>query len=235
MISILIAGLIMGAVGSMHCIGMCGPIALSLPIVKNNSFSRFLGSLLYNLGRVITYSSLGIIFGLIGNSFILFGFQQGLSITLGIIILIIIIIPKSGISKFKMFDGFLKNVRGIIIQLFQKKSYSSLFLIGLLNGLLPCGLVYIAIAGAIATADPLNSALFMGAFGLGTLPLMWAIAFFGSELKFNYRLKIKRAYPYFMAVMACLLILRGMGLGIPYISPELHNSNAEHTSIICHD
>ena len=100
---------------------------------------------------------------------------------------------------------------------------------------MPCGLVYIAIAGAIATADPFKSALFMGAFGLGTLPLMWAVAFFGSELKFNYRLKIKRAYPYFMAVMACLLILRGLGLGIPYISPELHNSNTEQTSVICHD
>ncbi len=235
MISILIAGLIMGSVGSMHCIGMCGPIALSLPAVKSNSFSRFSGSLLYNLGRVITYSSLGIIFGLIGNSFILFGYQQGLSIALGLIILAIIFIPKSGIFKFKFFDGILKKIRESIIHLFQKKSYSSLFLIGILNGLLPCGLVYIAIAGAIATADPFKSALFMGAFGLGTLPLMWAVAFFGSELKFNYRLKIKRAYPYFMAVMACLLILRGLGLGIPYISPELHNSNTEQTSVICHD
>ena len=235
MISILIAGLLMGSVGSLHCIGMCGPIALSLPAVKQTRLSRFLGSLLYNFGRVITYGTLGLLFGLIGNSFIMLGFQQGLSITLGVIILVFILIPKSEIPSLKIFDSFLSKIRKQIINLFQKKSYSSLFLIGLLNGLLPCGSVYIAVAGAIATADPFHSSLFMASFGLGTLPLMWSVAFFAGEFKFNFRLKIKKAYPYFMAAMACLLILRGLNLGIPFISPSFSNSNHVLQSINCHD
>ena len=116
MIAILLAGLIMGSLGSLHCIGMCGPIALSLPVVKNTSTSRFTGSLLYNLGRVITYSSLGFLFGLIGNSFILLGFQQWLSISLGIIIFLIILIPHSGKNRIKILDPFLSIIRKKILQ-----------------------------------------------------------------------------------------------------------------------
>lgn len=229
MIAVIIAGLMMGAIGSLHCVGMCGPIALSLPVVHNNSFSRFVGSLLYNAGRVIIYSCFGVLFGYIGKTFIISGYQQMLSIVLGIMILISIVVPK---MKVQIFPEFLKTVRTKIVFHFNNRSYKSLFFIGVLNGLLPCGLLYIAIAGAVATGNPLNSALFMAAFGLGTLPLMWTIAFFGSELKFSFRLKIKRAYPYLLSIMAALLILRGLGLGIPYLSPEFKSPSA---AIDCHD
>jgi sulfite exporter TauE/SafE len=112
-------------------------------------------------------------------------------------------------------------------QLFLKKNYQSLFMIGLLNGLLPCGLIYMAVAGAIASADPFKSAFFMAAFGLGTLPVMWSVSFFGNYIGIGLRQKIRKAYPIMMALMACLLIVRGLGLGIPYISPTLNNhSNA---------
>ena len=80
-----------------------------------------------------------------------------------------------------------------------------------------------AVAGAIASADPFKSAFFMASFGLGTLPVMWSVSFFGNYIGIGLRQKIRRAYPIMMALMACLLIVRGMGLGIPYVSPAINN------------
>ena len=119
-----------------------------------------------------------------------------------------------------MFGGrFFEKLRQTFGKLFFKKSQSTLFAIGFLNGLLPCGMVYLAIAGATATGSLSGSIVFMAAFGLGTLPVMWSIAFWGNFIGVQVRQKIRAAYPYMMMLMACLLILRGMGLGIPYISP----------------
>lgn len=224
MVQLLFVALMIGVVGSFHCVGMCGPLALALPL-RNNSFTaKFTGAFIYNAGRIVTYSVFGLIFGLIGQTAALFGFQQWLSIITGAVILLFIIIPK----KYKIQStasnyatGFFARIRLELGRLFTQKNNSSLFVIGLLNGLLPCGLVYMAVAGAIAAGDIGKSILFMAAFGLGTLPIMWSIAFFGNYVGVSLRQKIRRAYPYMMAVMACLLILRGMGLGIPYISPEM--------------
>lgn len=212
-----------GMLGSFHCVGMCGPLALSLPLSNNGFFAKFSGALLYNAGRIVTYSVFGLIFGLIGKSFALFGFQQWLSIILGVLILFFIILPRR-FQVFKSSNGairFFEKLRESLGKLFTKKNNSSLFSIGLLNGLLPCGLVYMAVAGSVATADVLSSVFFMAFFGLGTVPVMWSIAFFGNYIGVGIRQKIRKAYPYMMAMMACMLILRGMGLGIPYVSPKM--------------
>src|SRR6478752_808684 len=178
MISMLITAFIMGAIGTMHCLGMCGPLALSLPIVSNNDLSRFISALLYNIGRVFTYSFLGAIVGFAGLGFALFGYQQLLSVIMGIILLLFIFLPKISFGKPKYMAQFFVNVNNRLGVLFRQKNYRSVFFIGMLNGLLPCGLVYIAIAGAVSTASVFKSSLFMAAFGLGTLPLMWGVAFF---------------------------------------------------------
>lgn len=224
MMQIFFVAFMIGIVGSFHCVGMCGPLALSLPLSNNSFAAKISGSLIYNTGRIVTYSVFGLIFGLIGQTASLFGFQQWLSIVAGALILLFIIMPK----KYKMqtgaanyTNGFFAGIRTKLGRLFTQKNHSSLFVIGLLNGLLPCGLVYMAVAGAIAAGDAGSSILFMAAFGLGTLPIMWSIAFFGNYVGVSFRQKIRRAYPYMMALMACLLILRGMGLGIPYVSPEM--------------
>lgn len=225
MIQLFVVAFSIGMLGSFHCVGMCGPLALSLPLSNDGFFSKFSGALLYNAGRVVTYSVFGLIFGLIGKSFALFGFQQLLSIILGVLILFFIILPR----KFRLFKPnnaairFFEKLRESLGKLFTQKNNSSLFSIGLLNGLLPCGLVYMAVAGSVATADVLSSVLFMAFFGLGTVPVMWSIAFFGNYIGVSIRQKIRKAYPYMMALMACMLILRGMGLGIPYVSPKMNN------------
>lgn len=237
MMAFLLAALVMGAVGSLHCVGMCGPLALSLPAVAHSAAGRMLYTLLYNLGRVVTYAALGAVLGVIGASFALVGFQQVLSITVGIFILIYLLWPKSklllaGNNKVQLFFEVIRRQLG---KLFFKKNFRSVFLIGLLNGLLPCGLVYMAIAGAVTTASVLQSSLFMAVFGLGTLPVMWSLAFFGSFAGVKTRAGIRRVYPYLMFLMACLLIVRGMGLGIPYISPEFGTGSDLHSGAIqCH-
>lgn len=222
MIQIGITAFLMGLLGSFHCIGMCGPIALSLPL-KDNPTQKVFGALFYNSGRIVTYSAFGFIFGIIGKSFVMFGFQQWLSISLGVLILIFIFLPPkfSNAAGKNFIAVFFGKVRSSIGILFQRKNYNSLFSIGLLNGLLPCGLVYMAAAFAVAQGGISNSVLFMAFFGLGTLPMMWTIAFFGNYVSIGIRQKIRKAYPYITVVLACLLILRGMGLNIPYISPGM--------------
>jgi uncharacterized protein len=223
MVQLILAAFTIGLLGSFHCVGMCGPLALSLPINSDSFRSKFSGSLLYNAGRIVTYSAFGLVFGAIGKSVALFGYQQWLSILLGVLIIVFIILPKqiTVMSKKNIVMRFFENLRTSLGQLFFKQNNSSLFSIGLLNGLLPCGLVYMAAAGAVATGDITKSVLFMAFFGLGTLPMMWSVAFFGNYISIGIRKKIRKAYPYMMMVMACLLILRGMGLGIPYVSPKV--------------
>lgn len=234
MITLFITALVMGAVGSLHCVGMCGPLALSLPVVTPNPSGRMFYTLLYNMGRVVTYATMGAVLGIIGASFALVGFQQALSIIAGLLILFYLVWPQSKwllISNSRV-QHFFEVIRNNLSKLFYRKNYHSVFFIGLLNGLLPCGLVYMAIAGAVSTASVVKSSLFMAAFGLGTLPLMWCISFFGSSINFKTRASIRRAYPYLMFFMACLLIVRGLGLGIPYLSPGFNDVNTAAASTV---
>ena len=220
----LTAGLALGILGSFHCVGMCGPLALSIPLKNDNLWSKFLGSGLYNAGRVITYSIMGLVFGLVGESFAFFGFQQWLSISLGGLILIFLFTrnySRTQLNTPGWISRFFTRLRTSLGRLYTHKTYSSLLLIGLLNGLLPCGLVYMAMAGSVASGSPVYSVSFMAGFGLGTLPAMWAIAFFGHFMAAGTRMRLRRVYPYVMALMAGLLIVRGLGLGIPYLSPKM--------------
>lgn len=224
----LLAAFTIGLLGSFHCIGMCGPIALALPLAKESTFKRIAGGFIYNLGRVVTYSLLGVVFGMLGKGFVIAGYQQVLSIALGVLVLLALFIPQlskhvSPVSTF-MFP-IVAKVKYWLSKLFSKTSYSSLFSIGLLNALLPCGLVYVGIAGAIATGSPVNGAMFMAMFGLGTLPAMLSVSFAAKYISLGVRNKIRRVVPVFVATMALLLILRGLNLGIPYISPELSKTD----------
>jgi len=226
----------MGGIGTMHCIGMCGPLALSLPVVNSSNTSRFFSTFLYNIGRVITYAVLGAFVGIAGSGFALFGYQQLLSVIIGVLIILFLVLPKRKFAKRNIILVFFEKIRSRLGNLFYRKNYRSVFFIGLLNGLLPCGLVYMAIAGAISTASVVKSSLFMAAFGLGTLPVMWSLAFFGGYINLKVRNNIKKLYPYIMFIMAVLLIVRGLGLGIPYVSPApASQQHATQQTIECHD
>lgn len=223
-------GLIIGFLGSLHCIGMCGPIALALPSGSFRNISFYTGRFLYNFGRVITYSFFGLVFGLLGKSFsfVSLEFQQGITIATGVLILLIIILPKSFKSKFSdklSFFNFTSKIKSYFSSLFKKDSLTSLFFIGILNGFLPCGFVYVGIAGALISGGMLSGVFYMALFGLGTVPVMFGTALAGNFISLNVRQKISKAIPYFAAVIAVLFILRGLNLDIPYISPKSDKIN----------
>ena len=226
---LVIAAISLGLLGSFHCIGMCGPIALALPVHQYSPLKKYLGIFLYNLGRVTTYTFLGVLFGLLGQSFFLGGFQQILSITIGVLLLLSVIL--SNVKTLNTAKGlgfiysFINSVKMQLGNLFNKKGLHFLFFIGLLNGLLPCGLVYLGIAGAIATGHYIKGAEFMFYFGIGTVPVMYAVAFFGQFITVKYRNHIRQAMPYVVSMMALMLIVRGMNLGIPYLSPQFEKES----------
>lgn len=222
------AGFLFGIIGSFHCVGMCGPIALSLPVGKGSGLSFFWGRLLYNLGRITTYAVLGALAGLLGHSLQLAGMQQALSIVSGALILLLVVVPAAASGKFRKVIGIeagLNKVRKIMGRLFQKKGAWAMAVIGLLNGLLPCGFVYFAMAGAISMPSVGEAAIYMALFGLGTFPLMFLISLSGKYLQKGVRRFFTQAIPYAATCMALLFILRGMNLGIPYVSPVLDATN----------
>lgn len=223
-----------GFLGSLHCVGMCGPIALALPLNRSSLFDQWLGSLLYNIGRASSYFLLGLVFGMLGFGFSLAGLQQSLSIIFGLLIVLSVLLPslsKKLPNRFSFYTLWLGKVKGALSKRFGKSSAQNLFLIGFLNGLLPCGLVYLAIAGAITMQNALNGGLFMAAFGLGTLPMMLGVAFYGNKIKQWAQPSLKNFIPFFIVLIGALFILRGMNLGIPYISPKL---SIETTINKCH-
>ncbi len=222
--------LIMGFVGSFHCIGMCGPIAVALPVSASSGYKFAGGRVLYNIGRIISYSIMGAVFGLLGKSFSLYGYQQGLSIALGIAIILVIIMPRK--YRAKIINTYfirktIEPLKNSIGKLFKKGTTSSLFVIGFLNGFLPCGFVYMGLAGAMATGGIISGMLFMGLFGLGTFPAMFAASVFGKFINLGVRSKLNKAVPLFAALLAVIFILRGMNLGIPYLSPKFENGSSK--------
>ncbi len=233
MIQIILSGLAMGLLGSIHCIGMCGPLALSLPLNHTGTLSRISPTLLYNIGRATTYSAMGVLLGWTGSRLEVMGYQQIFSIILGIAVLLFLLVGKylPTIGFVSRFQTQLKKYLSYFLS--RKNNAGSLFVFGLLNGLLPCGLVYMAIASALIIGSAPQSGLFMAAFGLGTLPLMSVLMLTGHYLSFSVKTRLKKAVPFFIAGVAILMILRGLNLGIPYISPAFHNvPNAMHCTPI---
>jgi sulfite exporter TauE/SafE len=222
---------LLGFVGSAHCAGMCGPLALALPHWGRGQGSFLLGRLLYNFGRIITYAGMGAIFGLLGQGVAMAGLQRWVSLTLGVVILAGVVVAPRFANRVPVTRGvnWLKAALGTMLQ---RRALPAMFGIGLLNGLLPCGLVYVACAAATATGDVLAGMQYMLAFGLGTVPLLLAISLLGTKLQFALRFKVQRLIPASLILVGMLLLLRGMALGIPYVSPKLptHPNGA----VTCH-
>ena len=218
-----IVALMTGLVGSLHCIGMCGPIAIALPLGQKSWLHRVAGGLTYNIGRTITYAFIGGLFGLLGQGLEMAGLQKWASILIGIIMILSVLSPALFSGKMN-FDRWLSGYAGKMIshfrRLFTISSIPSLFIIGLLNGLLPCGLVYVAVAGAINTNDVISGMIYMIIFGAGTIPVMLAIPLLGNLIGSTVRRKLRGVLSVFIVILGILFILRGLSLGIPYVSPK---------------
>lgn len=234
----LFTGLIFGLLGSFHCVGMCGPIAFLLPVDRSNNVKRVLQILSYHVGRLFTYGTIGLLFGFLGRSLDLFGFQQYISIVIGVLMILVILLPSKLFSKYngsRMLYKWVGKVKSALGAELKKKSMDSFFTIGFLNGFLPCGLVYMAVFGSVAAGGAWEGSLYMVFFGLGTVPLMTTATYLGNFLNSSFKKRIAKAIPVFVVMMGVLFVLRGLGLGIPYVSPSVmvavEKVSAEH---FCH-
>ena len=212
------SALVFGLLGSFHCVGMCGPIVLAVP------GRSFLAKITYNLGRASTYTVMGALIGFVGEGFSLAGWQQILSVAVGVAMLLIVLFTKYKHFDLPMIGAFEKMwilSKNKLAPLFKSKSAGAPFIIGLINGLLPCGLVYAALFAAVSMGGIAESALYMALFGLGTAPLLIVVAIFGNIISPALRIRFNKSVPYFLGLVAILLILRGLNLGIPLVSPKM--------------
>jgi uncharacterized protein len=221
--ALLVTAFGLGILGSAHCLGMCGPLALAVPAPRNTFAQRLRSALLMNGGRVFTYALIGALFGLFGRGLQLAGLQQAVSISMGLVILLSLLMPS--IMKFRWITKgagtLVMRMQGVMARQLRRTSSGGLFVTGTLNGLLPCGMVYLALAGALAQDGWWQGALFMIFFGLGTWPALVGLRVGGGFFGPRFRASVARFAPYAYAVIAVLFILRGLGLGIPFISPDL--------------
>jgi sulfite exporter TauE/SafE len=218
----LFSALLFGLVSSLHCIGMCGPIAMMLPVDHKNPAKRVLQITTYHFGRLTAYGLLGLAFGLLGKGLFIAGFQQNLSIVIGILMIVIAVVPERVFAQYnfsKPIYKIISKIKTLLGNQFKKKTFDALFSIGFLNGLLPCGLVYAALFGAIAMQNEVLGVGYMLLYGLGTIPLMSAVVLASGFISLPMRSKLQAIIPIVTIGIGVLFILRGLSLGIPFISP----------------
>lgn len=213
--------LALGFLGSFHCIGMCGPIALAVGGKGSQTF--LFNKIIYNLGRSLTYAFLGLIVGSLGFSLSLAGIQQGISVAMGLLIVLLSLSYKKAdqFLTIPALSGAVRWIKSHLSQYLKSGSKLAFFSTGLVNGLLPCGMVYMALVVAMGMQSPILGASYMFFFGLGTVPMLLGLMVSGSFLPLVRRQQFQKAIPYLGILIGVLMVFRGLGLGIPGISPEL--------------
>ena len=230
----LYTALILGLSGSLHCVGMCGPIALALPLSTRERMSVWGQAAIYHSGRILTYGLMGLLFGMLGRGIALAGWQKSISIGLGIMILAGVFFSWSiehQVVKIPGLNRFLQTIKKQLGKNLRINTPSATFRVGMLNGLLPCGLVYVALFGAISTGDLLAGGLYMLVFGLGTTPLIFSLMIAGKRLPLSWKGVLAKLSPVLLTIVALLLIYRGVHLQIP---ADLRFWEATNFQPMCH-
>jgi len=236
MIQLFLTGFGLGLAGSLHCVGMCGPLALALPVQQATVAGRITAYTAYNAGRVVTYMLLGTLAGLISTAFSLAGWQQVFSILSGLLLLglSLLYLFKKKLLRRNIFPGLQSFMQRQLVRLAHTQKVSTYALLGMANGLLPCGMLYVALASALVTGDGLHGSLFMAGFGLATLPAMLLLLVAGSFISFRTRAGFQKVAPYLVLLVSLLLVARGMGLGIAWLSPALEPATGNKAAAACH-
>ena len=221
--SLFLPAVVLGAISSMHCVGMCGPIAFALPGMNGGMWKRWGSIGLYNLGRVLSYAVIGTGAGLIGRTFYEYRWHQWFSVIAGLLIIVVVLSGKWYKRKGPA-PKYVVKLQHFTGKWFHSEKHYAPFLIGIGNGFLPCGVVYLAVISASGMSQSVaDGAFFMAAFGVGTIPALLALSAFGFFFRASVRASYKRMIPYISILAGVLLILRGMNLGIPFLSPEINN------------
>jgi sulfite exporter TauE/SafE len=200
---------------------MCGPIALAVGGKGSNKF--LFNKVIYNLGRSFTYALLGLIVGSLGFSLSLAGVQQGLSVGMGLLVVLLSLSYKKAdqLLTIPALSGVVTWIKSKLSQYLRSGSRIAFFSTGLVNGLLPCGMVYMALVVAMGMQSPLLGSAYMFFFGLGTIPMLLGLMVSGDFLPVVRRQQFQKAIPYLGMLIGILMVFRGLGLGISGFSPEL--------------
>lgn len=225
----------LGLFGSLHCLGMCGPLAFSfLPGINERSLSTTIRISMYNLGRVASYIILGLLFGWFGGLINFSGLQKPLTITVGLVLIVLFLMSldlEKLLFKFpwyrKIYSMYSKFLSSQLNGLARKSS----FLLGALNGLIPCGLVYLALAGALTSGDIFSGAKFMLFFGLGTFPAMFLLLLSFSLMDFKKNIRIKKVFAFLQLFVGIFLIYKAFIVDIP---KDLSLIQSMVNPLICH-
>lgn len=235
MIPILIAGFTLGFAGSLHCVGMCGPLSLALPTGHLSGSMKLLSLLLYQFGRIIMYALLGFIFGLVGRGIYIAGIQQWFSVAMGLLVLLVAVLHfvQQGSIHLSFLTRFYGSVSKLIGRILRRQpGVTGFLLLGMANGLLPCGMVYIALAATLSFYKVYQGVGFMALFGAGTLPAMMLVGYGGQMINPGIKRLFRKSVPFFITATGIILILRGLNLGIAFISPVLPSPAGQ--AVICH-
>jgi uncharacterized protein len=228
LLTAIISGGTLGFLGSLHCLGMCGPLLLSMPQGRRSKWGILGRKSLYHLSRAWVYGLMGLLVGWLGRGLekvLPAQFHAWISIGSGLMLLVgFFVLPKLNTGTLGL------SIMPKISALTRSHHWASEVVMGMLNALLPCGLVYVALAMALGMGTPFASFLLMLSFGLGTTPALLGCSCFAGWV--NSRSFIRGLPIKSMAVGLCsgLLIVRGLGLGIPYLSPShgiLNSAKAE--------
>lgn len=176
----------------------------------------------YHLGRILAYGLIGLFFGFVGKSLYIFGIQQQLSIIIGVLMIVLVLVPTQMVTKYnfsKPIYNMISKVKSALGKALKKKTADTFLTIGFLNGFLPCGLVYMAVFASLSSGQAYLGSFYMILFGLGTIPIMTSAIYLGKFLNSKVKQRIQKAIPVFVVIIGLLFIIRGLGLGIPYLSP----------------
>ncbi len=226
--------LLMGLTGSLHCAGMCGPIIWVMPFQLLSGWKKWLAISLYHFGRISVYATMGVVLHSFKSVFQP-QWQQYISIVMGVVLLLIGLLSFFPNSRFSIKLPWTQFVKNKLSHFVSKPSVSTLFITGLLNGLLPCGLVYMALSATLAAPGFAHAALLMYAFGLGTIPMLVGLTIIKDRTKvFGLGGRMRKFVPLFMLFFGSLFVVRGMNLGIPYLSPKVVVEQNEIKADCCH-
>ena len=223
MTAIYLSALLLGLMGEIHCVGMCGPIALILPVDRKSKLKTAIQLTLYHLARILAYGTMGLVLGFFGRGLQLAGLQQKISLVFGLIMIVTALFPAVNRTFSARTPAFWARAVGRLKAAMQsyllRRSYSAFFVMGFLNGYLPCGLVYLAMVGALATGSAWQGAVYMMIFGLGTTPALVLITWLQRMFSAGLRNRLNRLIPYAVALVGLLFVLRGLNLNIMFLSP----------------
>ncbi len=210
-----LTALIMGLTGSLHCVGMCSPLAMA---VGNMSARTFLNRIIYNAGRIVTYGLLGLAIAGVGLAFPVSKFQNLVSILLGIILLL----AGTGLMKVNIpilsraIGTLTFTLKNIFTRFLNRKNFGSVFLLGTLNGILPCGLVWIALTYSFTLQSAMEGFSFMILFGIGTLPVMLGFTSVITQLLKRFNFNFRRITSAMLILSGILLIVRVFIVHLPH-------------------